>query len=885
MKYNQEKLENIYDFLKTNPKKGLCEQQVKEIQIEKGLNKFEEEKKETVIQRILHHLKEFTVIILLIAVVISFFSAIFDPDHGFTDPIIILLIVIINIILAIKQEMGAEKALEALKSLNTHTTVVIRDGAKQNVNAEDLVPGDILVLKAGNLIPADARIFESFDLKVEESALTGESVPVEKDANAIIEDNVPLGDQINMLFSGCLITNGKTRAVVTNTGMNTEMGKIAGMLNTAKKAKTPLQKKMSGLGRILCYVAIVSGLAMFMIQFFQMQFFPDDISLWDVLVNAVVLAVAVVPECLPVVVTVTMAYGVFNMAKKHAIIRKLPAVETLGSASVICSDKTGTLTMNQMTIKQVWALHHEPVKVENEFNQAEINLIEMMGLASNAAITITDGETEEIGDPTETAIVRLLLDKGINKKDLDAKFPKVFEVPFSSDRKLMTTVHELKDGRYMSITKGAFDRIPVDFETVSIESTQRIHDDFASNALRVISAGYKYYDKLPENLNSEELEKDLTFAGFVGMIDPPRPESVESVRIAKEAGIRTIMITGDHAATASAIAKEIGILADGDKSLTGMELNQMTVEELAKDVKNYSVYARVSPEDKIRIVQAWQAHGEIVAMTGDGVNDAPALKAADVGVAMGSGTDVSKNASDVILTDDNFASIVHAVAEGRRVYDNIRKVLYSLIACNISEIFTMLIAILLWRDAPLVAVQLLFINIVADGIPDLCMCREPIEKDAMKRKPISKNTSIFANGLAWRISLVAVIFAMASLIGYYVGRFVSIGGLEPSHEIGMTMAYVTVALSSVVNIFNVRSFTKSIFRIGFMSNKLLFFAIFFSLGLVCLTAALPGVQDIFHCVPVSLTHWLIMLGLSVSPLIIVEMQKFCINKWNKTINN
>ncbi|MCL2816494.1 MAG: cation-translocating P-type ATPase, partial [Oscillospiraceae bacterium] len=626
------------------------------------------------------------------------------------------------------------------------------------------------------------------------------------------------------------------------------------------------------LGRVICVIALISGAALFLLQYFI-----QGENLSKVLLNAVSMAVAVIPECLPVIVTITLAFGVHTMAKKRAIIRKIPAVETLGSASVICSDKTGTLTMNRMSIQKIWAVGHEPKNTQEEFVHDEKRLLEIMGLASTASIEIKDGEEKEIGDPTEIAIVRLLKDKHIGKESIDAIFPKVFEIPFDSDRKLMTTVHEtddLEDLRYISITKGAFDRIPIDATTVCGDTAKKIHDEFAHDALRVIAVAYKYYDKLPEVMDSNELEHGLTFAGFAGMIDPPRPESVTAVQTAKEAGIKTVMITGDHALTASAIAREIGILSEGEKVITGAELSEMSQEDLNDNVKDYSVYARVSPEDKIRIVQAWQSQGEVVAMTGDGVNDAPALKAANAGVAMGSGTDVSKNASDVVLTDDNFASIVAAVAEGRRVYDNIRKVLYSLIACNISEIFTMLLAVLFWGKAPLVAIQLLFINVVADGIPDLCMCREALEEDAMKRKPVGKTASIFADGLGMRITVVAALFAVISLIGYYIGSFVKISdAIIPSHEVGMTMAYVIVAWSSVINIFNVRSFRKSIFTLGFTSNRLLFFGICFSLALIAFTALIPGVRDIFYCVPVSLTHWLVMIGLSLTPIIVVELQK------------
>ncbi|MCL2766841.1 MAG: cation-translocating P-type ATPase, partial [Peptococcaceae bacterium] len=593
----------------------------------------------------------------------------------------------------------------------------------------------------------------------------------------------------------------------------------------------------------------------------------------------------------PIVVTASLAFGVMLMAEKNAIIRKLSAVETLGSTTIICSDKTGTLTMNRMTIQQVWAVGHEPTNSKDAFNHDEMRLLEMFSLSSNASIVVTDGEEKEIGDPTETAIIRLLQEKHIDKESLDAIFPRVFELPFDSGRKRMTTVHKTgdleDDVKYISITKGAFDRIPADATTYCMDTAKSVHDQFADNALRVLAVAYKYYDTLPEKMDVEELENGLTFGGIIGMIDPPRPESKAAVQVAKDAGIKTIMITGDHAGTAAAIASEIGIFNKGDKTLTGVELEAMSDEELAKNIKDYTVYARVSPEDKIRIVKAWQEYDEIVAMTGDGVNDAPALKAADAGVAMGSGTDVSKSASDVVLTDDNFASIVDAIKQGRRAYTNIRKVLCALLACNLSEIFTVLLGLLFWGNVPLVAIQLLFINVVADGVPVLCMCREPAEKDAMKQKPVKKDESIFARGVTERIALYGALFAVISLIAYYVGASVALQeSFKPSHEIGMTMAYLVIGLSSVVNIFNVRSFNQSIFTIGITSNMLLFVGACFSFLILVLTATIPTLMNVFYCVPISMSHWLIVIALSVSPLLVGEIHKAMIrNKQRILVTN
>ena len=879
MSHNTEKLTDIYASLKTDPDTGLTNEQVGAVQKEKGFNKFDDEKKESLLMKIFHHLKDVTSLILLAAAAIALYVAVFDPAHGFTDPIVIFSIVAVNIFLATKQELGAEKALDALKSMHSHTTVVIRGGVKLTIGAEELVPGDIIAPEAGGMIPADARIIESVNLRVDESVLTGESVPVEKDAIAFVSADAPLGDRTNMLFSGCLITGGRAKAVVVETGMRTEMGKIAGMLGETKKIKTPLQKKMDGLGKILCVVAVSAGALLFLLEIINGRFGENPML---VLLSAVSMAVAVVPECLPIIVTATLAYGVMLMAGKNAIIRKLSVVEALGGASVICSDKTGTLTMNMMTVQWVWAAGHAPKRAEDAFNHDEMRLLEMMSLACNASLPEPGGDGKGIGDPTETAVIRLLRDKRIEKRSLDALYPKIHEIPFDSGRKLMTTLHvndNLDETRYISITKGAFDRIPANPMSFDAEEARRVHDGFAEGALRVLSVAYKYYDSPPEAPDADELEHNLTFAGFVGMIDPPRPESASAVKIAREAGIKTVMITGDHAVTAAATARKIGILDDESKTVTGAELSLMTDEQLESNIKNIAVYARVSPVDKIRIVKAWQKHDEIVAMTGDGVNDAPALKAADAGVAMGSGTDVSRNAGDVVLTDDNFSSIVDAVKEGRRVYANIKKVLCSLISCNLSEIFIMFAGLLLWGKTPLVAIQLLFINVVADGVPDLCMCREPAEHDIMRRKPVGKNESVFAGGVSSRIILYSAVFAIVSLAAYYTGAFVSVSGkYAPSHETGMTMAYLVIGWSSVVNIFNVKSFSQSIFTVGFMSNRFLFYGICFSFAALGLTAAVPGVRDLFYCAPAGLSHWLIALLLSVSPLIAGEIHKIFVRK-------
>ncbi|EHL2542232.1 cation-translocating P-type ATPase, partial [Listeria monocytogenes] len=657
-------------------------------------------------------------------------------------------------------------------------------------------------------------------------------------------------------------------AVVVEIGMETEMGKIAGLLNSTSKLMTPLQLRLKELAKRLSIVALLAGILIFIIDVYV---YGETII--ETLMIAISLAVAAVPETLPVIVTLTLAYGVQNMVRKNTIIRRIPAVETIGNTSVICSDKTGTLTQNKMIIQQIWAADHAPIKATAEFDTAEQKVLEMLSLSSNATIDVTDGEETIIGDPTESAIIRLLEEKGTTKKALEAKYPRVFELPFDSDRKLMTTIHQVEDG-FLSITKGAFDRIPVNFSEEFLAEAERVHDSFAEDALRVLVVAYKKYAEMPTDLSSEALETDLTFAGMVGMIDPPRPESKAAVLAAKKAGIKTVMITGDHIVTASAIAKEIGILTDGDKAITGAELAEMSEADLEKNIRDYAVYARVSPEDKIRIVKAWQKNGEIVTMTGDGVNDAPALKAADVGAAMGiTGTDVSKNAADMVITDDNFATIVDAVKEGRTAYENIRKTIYFLLSTNFSQIFIMLIAIILGWGAPVVAVQLLLINVVSDGIPGFFLSREKADDSIMERKPIPKNAGIFANGLGKKMAIQAVVFTIVTLAGFYIGQFVTINNsIGASYEVGMTMAFVILAWSSVAHIFNVRS-DKSIFTIGFLSNRGLFFSAICSMLIILGLAIIPPLANMFFLVEMSLTHWILAFILSMFPLLFVEIQK------------
>lgn len=879
MDLKTKQIKSIIQTLNSDEKNGLTSQQVEQKRKEFGANQFTEEESVSLFKKILNHLKDVTVIILIIAGIISTYIAITQHPSDLSEPIVIFAIIALNVFIAIHQEGNAEAALESLKNLSAPKARVIRDNQTEEIDAVDLVPGDILLLEAGDMVPADARMISSSNLQTEESALTGESLPIEKDENAVVDEDAPIGDVFHTVFSGSLITNGRAKTIITATGMDTEMGAVASLLNSTKQGKTPLQDRMNKLGKQLSIIAVLAGVLIFILNFFQGEDFITT------LMTAVTLAVAAVPETLPVIVTISLAFGVQNMVKRHAIIRTIPSVETLGSASVIASDKTGTLTQNKMTIQKLWAVPHPPIDATAEFGEDEKNLLKMMSLASNATIEDRDGEEVIAGDPTESAIIRLLQEKGMPKKALEKEYPRVHEIPFDSERKLMTTVHKTEDG-YISITKGAFDRIPVHFSSITDEVGNRaneIHDSFAQEALRVIGLGYKRYDQLPEDLTVEELEKDIIFAGIVGMIDPPREESRDAVKEAKAAGIKTIMITGDHAVTATAIAKQIGIFEPGDKAITGAELSKLSDEELKGNVRDFSVYARVSPEDKIRIVKAWQANDEIVAMTGDGVNDAPALKAADVGTAMGiAGTEVAKNAADMVLTDDNFATIVHTVEEGRRVYENIKKTVYFLLACNISEIFIMLLAVLFGWGLPVISIQLLFINVVADGIPGFGLSKEKADPTLMTQKPTKKGESIFARGMTRNIGIVATIFTIITLIGFYIGAFVTIDpSIGASHEVGQTMAFLILGWSSVIHIFNARS-KESIFKIGFLSNPTVFWSSLLSISILTIVALVPFLANIFFLVPMSLTHWIIAIVLSILPLVFVEIQKLIFRKIGKT---
>ncbi|WAJ23906.1 cation-translocating P-type ATPase [Lacrimispora xylanolytica] len=859
-----------------NENTGLSENEAVNRQKTYGKNEFDKLEKTSLIKDILHHLKDISTIILLLAALLSLGMALKD-GHGFIEPVVIVSIVILNLVLAITQERSAEKALEALTSLNSPDCIVLRDGVQKEMDTTELVPGDIILLQLGSIVPADARLITSTNLQVDESALTGESEPSEKNADLLLQGTVPLGDQLNMVFSGCHVTSGHGVAVVTGTGMHSEMGKIAGYLNNSQKIKTPLQRRLEKVAKSISMIAIIAAVLLLVIGLLQGE------SFWSMVTLAATLAVAAVPETLNLIVTLSLSQGVKNMVNKNALIRKLSAVETLGNTSVICSDKTGTLTQNLMTIEKLWLPGEEPFGAEEEFGQKEKELLTRFALASNATVQMeNDGTMTIMGNPTEKAIMRLLHEKGLSKQSISEQFRLVGEIPFSSERKMMTIVLEDTSGGYIILTKGALDRLPLHkFDERMEEAVSHVHELFAKEALRVLALGIRHVDEMPDMDRPEEIERELTLCGLIGLIDPARPEAAQAVERAKMAGIRTIMITGDHAVTASAIAKNIGILGENEKVLTGQQLKDMSDEELCRDIHHYSVYARVSPEDKIRIVEAWQENGEVVSMTGDGVNDTPALKAADVGVSMGrTGTEVAKSASDMVLTDDNFATIIDAVSEGRNVYSNIRKTIYFLLVCNISEIVIMLVAQLRGWGIPVTPIMLLLVNVLGDGIPGLYLARERSDPRLMDREPIRRDEGFLSGGLLTVIIQQTIACSAVVLIGYYIGTFrVLPGNLGPSQAVGQTVAFLILGWTSILHLFTVRS-RKSIFKRTLRDNPPVVYSTMAMIAVFSFLAAVPSVGKIFDLTAIGGYHWLIAAGLSLIPTIVAEIGKFIDNQTN-----
>ena len=892
-KWFNKTVQEVEKELGTSADKGLNQNQVEESAKKYGLNELQEKKKDSLLKKFIAQFKDFSIIVLIIAAIVSGIVGVVEGE-GITDTIIILIVVFLNAIIGIIQESKAEKSLEALKKLSSHAAKVIRNGKEQVIPARELVPGDLVVIETGDYVAADLRIIEAINLKSQESSLTGESVPVEKTTEKIDGQEIGLGDRKNMLFSSSLITYGRGKAIVVDTGMNTEVGKIAGMLDQAEKQETPLQKRLNSLGKTLGIACLAICAAIFAIGLIQGK------PIIDMFMTAVSLAVAVIPEGLVAVSTIVLAIGVQKMVKKNAIVKKLPAVETLGSSTVICSDKTGTLTQNKMTVERVFC-DDELQDIKNINKTEDFKKLVYNCMLCNDSRVLENGEIG--GDPTETALVDMAF-KQKYTQEIFKENPRVEEVPFDSERKLMTTVNK-NNGKYIVYTKGGVDellkccnsflykgQVRTNLETY-VGWVRENNEKMAREALRVLAFAYKELDHMPSKEEMKTIESNLTFVGMVGMIDPPREEAKKAVEKCKKAGIKTVMITGDHKVTAIAIAKKLGILKDESEALTGIELDKISDEQLTKDIRKYSVYARVSPEHKVRIVKAWQANGEVVAMTGDGVNDSPALKTSDIGCAMGKvGTEVAKEAADVILTDDNFATIVSAVEEGRRIYDNILKVIQFLISCNVGEVVVLLLATLFapqigqWfgiTDVTMIQVLLpihiLWINLVTDSFPALALAFDPANKDIMDRKPIKKGEGIFTKGRTFRIIYQGIMIGLLTLAAFLIGLASTtepIDGLtleQTKIEVGETMAFVVLAFSELVHVFNVRDNKNSIFKTGILGNKVLLLAVGASALLMAVILVIPGLREVFSIPILPMGNVLEIIGLVLAPVVIVEILK------------
>ncbi|MBC9707051.1 MAG: calcium-translocating P-type ATPase, PMCA-type [Enterococcus sp.] len=848
--------EEVLHSLDTDVKEGLSSQEAEKRLQSFGRNELDVKKKESIVKKVIGQLEDPMIIVLLIAAFLSYVSSGFKD---WTDSVIILLIVVINAIISISQENNANKSLEALQKMSAPLAKVIRNKKMEHIETAMLVPGDIIELEAGDLVPADVRILSAANLKADESAMTGESVPVNKKALEGLPDDTVLADRKNMLISSTVITNGRATCVVTNTGMNTEVGRIANMLITEDNNTTPLQRKMAEISKLLSIICLGICILMFVVGILYSR------PILEIFMMAVSLGVAAIPEGLAAIVTIVLALGVQRLVKRHAIVKKLPAVETLGAASVICSDKTGTLTQNKMTVVETFV----------HGNETQEQLLAIGTLCNDSKLTVDGSEFRVTGDPTEMAFVSKAYEEKLDKNELETSLPRVAEIPFDSERKLMSTIHKTEQG-YRVMVKGAPD-VLLNRCTIDEADAQKIaakNADMASNALRVLGVAYKDITEIPEELLSEDIENQLTFVGLVGMIDPPRQEVKEAVAQCYDAGIRPVMITGDHKLTAVAIAKELAIFRSGDLAMTGVELDMMPQEVLEEEVAKYSVYARVSPEHKMRIVKAWQANGMVVAMTGDGVNDAPALKVADIGCAMGiTGTDVAKGAADMILTDDNFATIVHAVEQGRGIFSNIKKSIQYLLSCNIGEIITIFVATALnFHQMPLVAIQLLWLNLVTDSLPALALGMEPVEPGVMKQKPRDSRKSIFADGFAASMIFYGVLVGVITLAAYWLGEYV-LSNPNVADGTANTMAFATLVFGELTRAFAVRSETRSIFSIGVFSNSAMNKAFLVSLALQLAVLFIPFLQEIFKVQSLTGMEWLIVILLSLVPLIVSEITK------------
>lgn len=860
--WHTEELSQVLKKLKTNEKLGLKADEAKSRLETYGENKLKEKKKESLFVKFIKEFNDFMIIALIVAAIISAVVSKLNGEADYVDSIIIIAIVIFNAIMGLVQEEKAEKSLEALKKMSAPSAKVIRDGRVQEIDALQVVPGDIVVLEAGNYVPADCRLINSYNLKIEESALTGETIPTNKDSGRILKENTAMGDLCNMAFATTVVVNGHGEAVVVDTGMNTRVGKIAGMIIEDESPDTPIQKKLNEVGKMLAIACIVICVLIFVIGIFK------KIPIVEMFMTSVGLAVAAIPEGLPAIVTIMLSIGVTRMAKKNSIIRKLPAVETLGSSSVICSDKTGTLTQNKMTVTEVRNCHGIANSEDKKF------ILELGTMCTDTTEERIDGRLGFAGEATEVAISNAAMQAGISKSFLYDEMRRINDIPFDSKRKMMTTIHRYGN-KYRIITKGAPDVLlkrcthyyqngQIDSIFSKKENIYEQNNQMAEKALRVIAVAYKDVEKLPE---TQDIEKDLTFCGLIGMIDPPREGVKEAVRTCRRAGIKTVMITGDHLQTAKAIAKELGIFKRGDLAIEGENLERMDQHELEKNIMQYSVFARVSPEHKVRIVKAFQSTGAVVAMTGDGVNDAPALKNADIGIAMGKGgTDVAKNASDMILTDDNFVTIVEAVKQGRNIYDNIKKAIHFLISTNIGEIVTIFFGLILGMKSPLLAIQLLWINLVTDSLPAIALGLEKEEENIMSRLPRNPKKSLFADGLWLKIIIEGTMLGMFTLLAF------SIGNRLYSVEVGRTMAFITLGMLELVHSFNIKS-EESIFKIGIFENKYLILALILGVLLQVIVVIINPLAEIFSLVPLNGIQWLYTILISIAPIPIVEIQK------------
>ena len=862
-------VEEVFNEVQSSPA-GLSSQEVASRLEKYGANTLQEGKKKSLLEKFVDQFKDFMILVLLVAAVVSMFAHSGEPDP--TDAIIILAVVLLNAILGVFQESKAEEAIEALKKMASPVASVLRDGHVEHVKGEDIVVGDVVILEAGDVVPADMRLFEVNTVKIEESALTGESVPVDKDLVIPTGDEVGIGDRTNMAFSSTNVTYGRAVGVVTSTGMNTEVGKIANMLANTEEGKTPLQENQDALGKWLTIMILVIAVIIFVVGMLRGNEWTH------MLLTAIAIAVAAIPEGLPAISTIILALGTQKMAQRNALVRKLPAVETLGGVEIICSDKTGTLTLNQMTVEKM-VYDNEIHDASEEISKDNIAL-RVMNLANDTKIS---QDNSLLGDPTETAMVQYGLDKNYDVREELVNIPRIAEVPFDSTRKLMTTIHQLEDGKYLVATKGApdmlLDRVTkiekhgeVSAFTEDDRTTlMKLNKEMATQALRVLAMAYKVIDTLPETIDTDSIEHDLIFAGLVGMIDPERKEAAAAIKVAQSAGIRTIMITGDHRDTAQAIAKRLGILRPDqeDGVLTGGELNDISDEELERTVETYSVYARVSPEHKVRIVKAWQKNGKVVSMTGDGVNDAPSLKQADIGVGMGiTGTEVSKGASDMVLADDNFETIVVAVEEGRKVFSNIQKAVQYLLSANFGEVMTMFVATMAGWSI-LEPIHILWINLVTDVFPAIALGLEEAEADIMNHPPRGKSSNFLSNGVLPSIFYQGFFEGAITLFVFWYATEVAKWG----NPVGETMAFATLGLIQLFHAFNVKSVYKSLGQVGAFKNKMFNYAILVSAVMLLSVMVIPGLTNVFDVATLTAGQWLFVVGSAFSIVPIVEIAK------------